>query len=272
VLAARAVSGQEIPQRDVHINFEGNKAVPGERLLEVADECLGKFPRQRRRLPDEIDYCLKQVQFFLACQGYLRAKVGQPRARAETADGVKVTVPVEEGARYRLGKVTIEGARLFPPGYILAMLDLKTGDVAGSGAILEWLDKRVERAYAEVGHIQYAADPEPYYYPVSPETGEGVVDFKVDISEGRRFVVRRIEFVGNRRTPEQTLRDAMLLKGGEPFNRALHEEGVRNLNRLGLFEEIDPDSDVEYKGVNRKPPERGGLLDLIFHLKEKARP
>ena len=85
--------------------------------------------------------------------------------------------------------------------------------------------------------------------------------------EGRRFVVRRIEFDGNKTTPEQTLRGAVLLRAGEPFDQSLYEESVRNLNRIGLLEEVDGVKDVKWRS-----DDRSGLLNLIFQLREKARP
>ena len=189
----------------------------------------------------------------------------------EVGDGVKVTVQVEEGMRYRLGaikEIKIEGPKLFSPAQLVEMLDLEPGDVAGYGAINEWLDGKVKRAYADRGHIQYDYDVEPLFKPTSAGDGEGVVDFKIDIREGPRFTVRRVEFAGNARTPDPVLRRAFLVREGDVFSQSLYEDSIRNLNRLGLFEEIDKDKDVEFAGAGRDVPQ----LDLSIRVKERTRP
>lgn len=263
VLTVSTVKGQESKQREVTIDFEGNKVFSNQQLLDVANKCLAKyFQSQDGPDPQVLTRC---VNSFLTCQGYLRAVIGKPEAQ-EQGNSVKVTVPIEEGMRYRLGEITIEGSKLFSPEQLLEMLSLKTGDVAG-GAILVWLGQKVKRAYADRGHIQYTFNVEPHFRPISAGESEGIVDFKVDISEGQRFIVRRIEFVGNEHTSDQALRRALLIKEGAPFSQSLYDESIRNLNRLGLFEEIDGDKDMTGKAVGRS-----AQFDLIISVKERAHP
>jgi len=263
VVATSAIYGQEPAQQDVVIDFEGNQAFSGQQLLDTANVCLAKSPRSQRYSPDALDYCLSRVRLFLANQGYLRATVGPPKTQ-ESVEGVRITVPVDEGARYRLGEITIEGSKLLSPKQILEMLDLKSGDVASNEVILGWLDGKVGRVYADSGHIQYTYDVDPQYRLTSE--GGNIVDFKISIDEGRLFTVRKIEFVGNKHNPDQMLHRVLLIREGDPFNQSLYEDSIRNLNQLGLFDEIDGDRDVELK-----PTDRRAQLDLIIHLKERAR-
>lgn len=262
VLAASAIYGQEPAQQDVVIDFEGNKAFSGQQLLDTANVCLAKSPRSQRYSSDTLDYCLSRVRLFLASQGYLRAIVGPPKTQ-ESVEGVRITVPVDEGARYRLGEITIEGSKLLSPKQLLEMLDLKSGDVAGNEVILGWLDGKVGRAYADSGHIQYTYDVDPQFR-LTPE-GDNIVDFKIDIDEGRLFTIRKIEFVGNKRNPDQSLHRVLLIKEGDPFNQSLYDDSIRNLNQLGLFEEIDAARDLTMKSTKGS-----GQLDIIVHLKERV--
>lgn len=86
----------------------------------------------------------------------------------------------------------------------------------------------------------------------------------VSIEEGRAFTIRRIIFRGNSHTSDELLLSALLLREGDTFNQQLFDD-IKKLNQLGLFEEINRSSDIEWKAPRNGAPE----MDLIFHLKEK---
>ncbi|MCA1592792.1 MAG: hypothetical protein LC754_09115 [Acidobacteria bacterium] len=146
--------GQEPEQREPVIEFEGNRVFSQQQLFNVADKCLTQYPRSLRGNPEALHYCMWKVKLFLGCQGYMRAEVGRPKMQA-SGSGEKVIVLVDEGVRYRLGSLKVEGTKLFPPERLIEMLDLKTGDVASGGVLQEWLHQKVRAAYADRGYIQY---------------------------------------------------------------------------------------------------------------------
>ena len=101
--------------------------------------------------------------------------------------------------------------------------------------------------------------------PTPGAENEGVADFQVTITEGRQFVLRKITFKGNERTPEDVLRGALLVREGEVFSAQDFRESVEQLNGLGLFEPIDADRDSRY----RDDDETGDLF-ITISLKEKS--
>lgn len=222
------VRGQKVARQSIVIDFEGNKAVIGQ-LREVANKCLAGYSDSPGGDSSKIiEHCLYDVRYSLSSQGYLQPVISEPKA--EDKDGVKtITVSVEEGARYRLGEVSIMGAELFSPQQLLEMLDLKTGDVAGVRVISEWLAQTVRRAYADRGHIQYDYDVDEQFRAAS--ANEGVVDFIIYINEGPVFTTGKIEFAGNEFVSDEVLHRALLIREGDTFSRSLYEESIKNLNQ-----------------------------------------
>lgn len=264
-------SSTESGAQDVVIVFEGNTVFSAQQLHSETQQCLSATPPARGEDDAQrLDFCLHSVKRFLARQGYLRAVVGKPQ-RTQTADGgTKISVSVEEGAVYRLGDITIVGARLFTTEEITAMLKLKRGDIADSEALGEWMFDRLTKAYANKGHIQFTAEPEPYFRNLSAgaqqqQQQHGTVDLQLNIDEGRLFTIRRIMFSGNEHVADQVVRRTLLIQEGEPFNRDRYEESLQRLNELGLFEQVS-EQDVEWK-VDKEVPE----LQLTFKLKERQR-
>ncbi|MDQ2975927.1 MAG: hypothetical protein M3R69_11030 [Acidobacteriota bacterium] len=250
------------------IIFAGNKVFSSQQLLEHTNTCLARDKKSKGEYnPRMLEYCMRSVANFIRAEGYLRAEVGEPKLEA-AGNRLRITVPIVEGPLYRLGEIRIDGATVFSPEQLMEMLPLKTGDVASSDAIGEWLFEHMKKVYADRGYIEYTAEPEPHFRPVSDGASEGIVDLKVYIEEGRRFSVRRIMFVGNVQTRDKVIRDALLIREGEFFSQDSYDESIKNLNHLGLFEEIDSAKDLNMRTIER---ENGSAqIELIIHLKEKA--
>lgn len=247
------------------IEFEGNKVFSSESLLKKLNLCLAKYADS----PDEynanvFECCVRNVESFLRKQGYLRAVVSDPKVQ-KTGDGLKISMSVEEGMPYRLGSIKIEGTKVFSPAQLLKLLDLKTGDVADGETIGNWLSVKTKKAYADEGYIQFEYEADPEFQTNSEKENEGLVNLKINISEGIRFIVRRIEFVGNANTPDQVLRNALLIKEDEPFSEQRFIDSVKRLNDLDLFEWMDKDKDVDLL-----TDEEDQRLNIKIRVKEKG--
>ena len=247
------------------IKFEGNRVFTSKELAGVLGRCLnGNEPAQLKYEEHKFEYCTGyNVTNHMRGRGYLRARIGKPE-KQESIEGLKITLPVEEGVRYRLGEIKFEGLTLFPPEQVMEMLRQETGKVINGGEIFKGLQERLRKAYAERGYIQYDYDVEPIFGAVADGAGEGTADFIISIMEGPMFKVRRIEFVGNASTRDDVLRRELSVKEDETFNQKLFEESIERLNGLGLFEEIDWMRDADMR-----TDEESGLLDLIIKLKER---
>ena len=263
VLIAGAANGQEAT-RKVVVDFEGNKVFPTKQLVDLVNRCLETRSTWHTEYhAADLEYCLWKLNQFLASKGYLRGKFREPR-REETENTLRVIVHIDEGALYRLGKVRIEGARLFAPAQILEMLTLKTGDTFDAGRLNEWLDNRVRKHYANYGYIQYSAEPEPDFH-LEAGAKEGIADLTVTVDEGQAFTIRSIRFEGNGNVSEDELLREMLVRRGQVFNKELFDESLKRISQRGPFEMVDVDKDVDYRWDSKNPQ-----LDLAVHLRKRA--
>ena len=209
-----------------------------------------------------MDVGLNLIRNCLAVHGYLQAKAGTAEVE-RTSRGHKITVSVAEGALYRIGKIEIEGAKLFTPERIKEGLGLKRGDVANGEIIYDAFFVRLAGDYRDQGYLQYSADPEPTFQQ-EPGVPEGIVDYLVTVDEGKCFILREVQFAGNATTRDSVLRAALRLREGKPFSQRLFEESVKNLNDLNLFELIDKEKDVDYVA-----DEERSQVTLKIKVKEK---
>jgi outer membrane protein assembly factor BamA len=178
----------QTPQQKFLVEFEGNKVFSSDILLQKLNSCAGKYSNPEEKYDANLyEYCLrKDVLGFLRSQGYLRARIGEPKSQ-ESEQILKVIVSVEEGIRYRLGNVNVQGTKVFTSEQLLEKLNLKTGEIAVGQELREWLFERVKKLYGNTGYIESDFDIEAKFKTIAKGESDGIADFEVVVDEGPRF-------------------------------------------------------------------------------------
>ena len=169
----------------------------------------------------------------------------------------------EEGPRFRLGKVTIEGANHISAEQLREMFPMRYGDSGDYSRFGKWLFEDVKKAYGELGYIEYTGEPEPEFTISDPNARDGIVNFKVFIEEGRRFRLGEIRFRGE--NLPGNLINYSPLQPGDVYRSSAIEELVRNLNKTELFEAIDKDKHTSF-GTN----DEEDLVVITLDLKRRS--
>jgi outer membrane protein insertion porin family len=229
----------------------------------------------REKLQDD----LERVRFYLGQKGYLQARIGEPVVeKAGTVSsgiplpipglrkkgpGLKVSIPVEVGRRYKITKVDEKGVTIFQAGIIKAISGLKEGEYADAKKIQENVFKGVKDWYGRYGYIQASVDFIPKFVDKTPEEGE--VEITLEVDEGRQFTLRRLEFIGNTNTRDVVLRREVVINEGDPYNKQYWDFSINKLNQLGLFDEI------KEKDAITRTNDRDQTVDIDLNVKEKGR-
>jgi len=222
---------------------------------------------------------LERVRFFLGTKGYLQAKIGEPQVEDagmvsggiplpipglhKTGPGLKVTIPIEVGRRYKISKVDEKGVTIFQPGIIKAVSRLNVGDWVDAKKIQDNVYKGIKDLYGTQGYIQASVDFVPKFVDKTPEEGE--IEITLEVDEGRQFSLRRLEFIGNTNTRDVVMRREVLLNEGDPYNKRFWDLSILRLNQLGLFEEI------KEKDAITRTNDRDQTVDIDLQVKEKGR-
>lgn len=274
--------------RVVEIDFEGNKifsdgSLRGQMKYVREAGLITRFKGQDILDRDKLDYDLHNVDNYMRSKGYLQARHGEPRVESvgprrtgfpilplpllsSVDEGLRVTVPINEGKVFRIGEMKIEGNSIFSEQVIRAVIGLKKGDIADGKRISDTLFKTLKEYYGRQGFIQYTAEPTPTFKENPQNPNEGIVDFVVTIDEGKQFTLRRLEFLGNTFTRDNVLRREVLMNEGDIYNQQAFEYSVIKLNQLGYFDPIDKDRDADFR-----TNEEEGLVDLNLKVVEKGR-
>jgi len=172
---------------------------------------------------------------------------------------VDVTLPVEEGPQYRLGRFVIRGNKLFKQEQIAPVLQLKPGDIFNLGKVRKSIEN-YQKLYGAYGYINFTATPD-----IEPDNKRRLINLALDFEEGKQFFVHRIEFSGNTKTRDKVIRRELLLDEGNVFNSEFWDYSVLRVNQLGFFEQVKKE-DYEIRQNARE-----GTVDITVKVKEKGR-
>jgi len=278
LFAFAAVCAQEVKETRPVFELEGNKIFSRTELLGTLNANLDKWTQKGQYGSDLLDYGLHQLDQLMRSRGYLQARMTKGNVE-QTEAGPHMLLTVTEGPLYRVGKTTIDGARLFSAEQVLNEIGLKTGDIANGEKLSNALYERLKARYGKFGYIQYTAEVEPTF---RAEKGapEGVVDFKITIEESEQFRIHSIRIAGAERGTTDLLARELMVRDGDVFDDELFRQSVERMNRTGIVEPIDAERDVDFTDLQDKKrqlaykqrldnPDVGPpLLDLLIHVKK----
>ena len=269
------------------IKFEGNKAIKS-RILRAAMKNLkpigiphsifleNLFSKTYDATKLEED--TERVRAEYQNRGYFKALVNDPKTeihdtghkgfhiwllQSGPGKAVDITMPIEEGDQYRLGKITFKNNKAITNTAALrSMFPLKDGDIFSREKIAKGLDN-LRKAYGEFGYINFTPVPNTTW-----DDDKKLGFLEIDVDEGRQFYVRRIEFVGNTTTRDKVIRRELALEEGGIYNSHLWELSLLRLNQLSYFDQLKAD---DPNVTDKKLDEKNGLVDLTLHVHEKGK-
>ena len=176
---------------------------------------------------------------------------------------VDITIPIDEGEQYRLGGVTFNGNKEVTNVKALrSLFPMKDGDIFSREKVAKGLDN-LRNAYRELGHINFTSIPNTTF-----DEDKKLVNLSIDIDEGKKFYVRRIEFAGNTTTRDKVIRREVALEEGQVYDERLWKLSLLRLNQLGYFEALKPD---DPNVTETHLDEKNGTVDLTLKVKEKGK-
>jgi outer membrane protein insertion porin family len=213
--------------------------------------------------------------------GYFRVSVGDPILENVDTEGfrwgvpvvtgrshgkaVNITIPIEEGERYRMGTLKIvsadpDKALSLKVEALKAVFPLKQGDIFSTEKVRKALES-YGKIYGEYGFIDFTPEPD-----TEIDEATKTINLTLRFDEQKQFYVRRIDFSGNTTTRDKVIRRELLIDEGQLFNKRLWELSILRLNQLDYFDRIEAD-----KAAELKKNTKDGTVDITLKLKEKGK-
>ncbi|MFQ5894312.1 MAG: outer membrane protein assembly factor BamA, partial [Nitrospinota bacterium] len=243
------------------IGFTGNESIREKELLGVMVTSEGGFFSfltgsgifQERQLRQD----LLRLRLLYQNRGFVKVQVGEPIIREDRARArLHITIPIVEGLRYRVGRITLRGGEaIIPPEELRAGMRLREGGFFNRSFLIEDVQAISER-FAQQGHAFADVSPD-----LDTRDAERRVDVRIGVAPGRRVFIGRVNIRGNTRTRDNVIRREFLIPEGSLYDVARLKRSRLLIERLNYFEEV--------KVVERRRPRAEDILDIDIEVKEK---
>ncbi|MGH6953422.1 MAG: outer membrane protein assembly factor BamA [Alphaproteobacteria bacterium] len=221
------------------ISFVGNRVFDDSRLREVIQTVETRWWRilatEDTYDPDRLTVDRELLRRFYLANGYADFRVVSGVAElVPDEQGFFVTFTIEEGERYKFGKIGVSTQiRDVEPKTIEALLTVAEGDWYNADEV----EATINAITDTVGTLGYA------FVEVRPDITRnresGTVDIQFNVQEGPRVFVERVNISGNSRSLDKVIRREFQLAEGDAFNTEKMRNSQQRLRNLGYFETVE---------------------------------
>jgi outer membrane protein insertion porin family len=203
---------------------------------------------------EDLNQDAARIDAFYHTQGFIHAKVADPVVDFE-GKWIYITFKIEEGERYKVGTIDIEGDLIRPKAQLMPRLQISTEPYFNQETVRKDVLQLTD-LYADAGYA---------YVDIFPLTREDKKDHLVDITfqikKHEKVYFENIEIAGNTRTRDKVIRRELRIYEQGLYSGSRLKRSVRNLNRLDYFEDVK---------VNTPKGSAPDKMDVKIDVKEKS--
>jgi len=242
------------------ILFVGNEHIPSDDLRAVMGTQEGGYfswiTDTGTYKEDAFERDLMMLTALYYDHGFINVKLSRPQvALSPDKQWMYVTIHVEEGKQYEIGKIDIKGDLLWPKKDLLEMLTVESGELFNRSKLGHDI-MRISDKYKNKGYAYVNVTP-----LTSIDSDKRIVDLTFDVQKGQEVIFERINIRGNTKTRDKVIRRELRVYEGEKYSQTLLNLSRARVQALGFFESVNLST------------RRGSADDRIvvnFEVKERA--
>lgn len=240
------------------IAFTGNKTYSARTLRGVMQTkeknfLFSLFTERGIMQKEVLDTDVDRLMVFYHDRGFMDAKVGAPEITRKE-DGMVITIPVDEGERYRVTGVRIAGDTLDDVEKLQKKLQSKPKQFFSREKLRKDVDV-LSRAHMDEGYAHTDVKP-----AVKQEPSDQTTDITYDVNKKELVHIGQIYISGNTKTRDKVIRREVRLAEGDLFNATKLEKSINALKKLDFFEEVE---------IVPTETDQAGIMNLHVKVKEK---
>lgn len=241
------------------IKFIGNKKISSRKLRDIITSEEHKFwkflTRNTNFSNSLLDLDTRLITNYYRSSGFYDAKVNSKQAKINDEGEAELIYSVDEGKRYSVKKISTKIDEVFDKNLFFPLnkvFEKYVGDYYSPfkvKKILESLDRIIES-----NNLQFVE------HFVEEEIEGDSIEIILNIFEGEKNLVERINIYGNNVTNEDVIRGELLLDEGDPYSKLNLDKSIANIRSRNIFKtvkyEVTNGSNNNLKVVNITVEER----------------
>jgi outer membrane protein insertion porin family len=250
ILTYNVREGQKVQVKKIEIL--GNRAFGDGSIKKVMETKEKRWWRGGKFEREKYEEDKTKIVDFYQKEGYIDATVVSDSLwYGPSKKHLFIWLTVDEGKRYRVGEIALQGNKLFSDTELRSQFQLKEGDIYNQ-----------EKYEETLGNLYTSYQEQGYLYTQILDRRvpqDSLVSISFEIVEGDPARVHKILIAGNTKTKEKVIRRELVIKPGQIFKRSAFLRSHREVYYLNFFGNVLPD----YQTLPN------GDIDLIFQVEEK---
>jgi len=219
------------------INFIGDKKVKDKRLRDIIvseEKKFWKFLSKNTFLSyNNIELDKRLLINYFKSIGYYDVQVLSDNAEISKKNLTNLTYTINAGTRYRVNKISTNVSEVLDKKLFFPLQENFT-KVIGK----YYSPFRVKELLDELDTLIANNDLQFIEHSVNEILENDSIEIKINIYEGKKELVEKINIIGNTVTDESVIRAEFLLDEGDPFNNLKLDQSIAKLKSRNLFGEI----------------------------------
>jgi outer membrane protein insertion porin family len=245
------------------IRFEGNNAITARKLMDKIKSREKTFYRlwgkagklDNQTVLDDV----KAIEEAFQDEGYVYVKVGYRREPVDDKS-VALIFEINEGGKYDVGTVEIQGNTIFSKEELTPAILTETGSVY-SGTEVRKDEKMILDYYGSRGYADARVDTQ------LSDAGPGRLNVAFIIFEGGKSFIRKVNISGNSKTKDEVIRRELTFAPGEELNTVKLETAKTVLENMNYFEGKGEANPLTVRPI---ATEVDGFKDVEVNVTEKS--
>ena len=219
------------------ITFIGDKKIKSKRLYDVVaseEDKFWKFLTKNTRFSKSLlDLDLRLLKNYYKSLGYYDVNITSNIAELNKSGNFDLIYSIDAGERFIVNKITTNLDPTFDKNLFLELEEeyaKYVGDYYSPFKIkkmLDSLDKIIEE-----NNIQFVE------HNVEELIEGNEIAIKLNIFEGEKLLVERINIIGNEVTNEDVIRGEVILDEGDPFTKIGLDKSIANIKSRNIFRNV----------------------------------
>ncbi|MCX5715618.1 MAG: outer membrane protein assembly factor BamA [Candidatus Omnitrophica bacterium] len=231
--AAITITIDEKTRVKIHrLNFSGNRNIASKKLAKAISTRADSLFTSGYFKEDTFQTDLEKIKGLYENAGFLDAKVDHKIEYDKAGRWMDITIIIEEGKKYLIGDIAINGNVVFPVREVRSKLKMvSTKPFSSMG--LRQDTAEIQQFYYQKGYMKAQVDGTSAF---DPQTGK--VNITYTITENEVIYIDKINVKGNSKTKDIVIRRELRSYPGEKFDGDKLRRSKERLYNLGFFEEV----------------------------------
>jgi outer membrane protein assembly complex protein YaeT len=208
-----------------------------------------------------VDHDVTKLEEYYHSFGFLDARVSRELVYLDNNRQVDVVFHVQEGRRYQVSGVFVEGAHGQDPAYLGSLIQLHQGDIYSRQTAER------DKAFLTAAYGYRGQEVNVQENVTADVDKPGFVQVRYDISEHPPARVGRVIIVGNTVTKDRVIRKELNIYPGQILTYPDLKLAERNLARRNIFE-MNPETGVHPTVEVLPTPNDNEFKDILVRVQE----